>query len=283
MLELLRLINQLNVAPNLCNIMQLLAYDTWKRIQFTRTRAKKGFKIFETTITQNIIYDLRLLCELFPYLNIRMYEAIDEKTNGNDIELIVKTREGFIVVPVQAKILYKDFKYKAMDHNEQIDKLINYANLWKGLPLYLLYNYYPYDLELNNQQFCSLQYSQEQYGCSLICADYLLKNYTKCINGVSSWCRVPHYTDLHPSKAIPWFVLGCCEIENSSISDTISYLCNSNISNRVVKGYALTELKNDDYWKNLDLDAKTPDLNNTSRVEENIFRPKFRIIFHNEV
>src|SRR5688572_6394868 len=102
MQEYFRLLGQFNLNPNLCNFLQLVAYDTWKRIEFTRTR--NGLKIFETTITQNILYEFRIYTDLFPTIPIRMFEAINEPMNGNDIELIIQTRHGFIIAPIQAKI-----------------------------------------------------------------------------------------------------------------------------------------------------------------------------------
>jgi len=44
-----------------CDVFMAAALDTWYRIRFSRT--KPGFKIHETTLTQNLIYELNLFSD----------------------------------------------------------------------------------------------------------------------------------------------------------------------------------------------------------------------------
>ena len=54
---------QLGTNPTECNWFQFFAQETWDRIGFARTR--KGLKIFETTITQNLIFEYQASMELY--------------------------------------------------------------------------------------------------------------------------------------------------------------------------------------------------------------------------
>jgi len=215
MQEYFRLLYQFNQTPTLCNFLQLVSYDVWNRIEFTRTR--NGLKIYETTLTQNILYEFNIYSEAFPSIPIRMFEAINEPLNGNDIELVIETRGGFILAPLQAKLLYSSDNYRAMDHGNQISDLINYAANIGGIPLYLLYNYHSYNEFVYNNNLCGINFSKEQFGCSLVSAHYLNNNYAKertDKDGNPKWL-IPSFRDLHPDIAVPWFVLGCCRNQNT--------------------------------------------------------------------
>lgn len=69
--------------PTLCNLLQYLALSVWERIKFTHTH--KNLKIYETTITQNLLFDINFVKSLYTRLPISIYEARNENTNGNDI------------------------------------------------------------------------------------------------------------------------------------------------------------------------------------------------------
>lgn len=68
------------------DFFELQSRSIWNRIRFAWERP--SMKIYETTITQNLIFDLVLQDELghFP---VKIFESLDEKTNGNDLELFV--------------------------------------------------------------------------------------------------------------------------------------------------------------------------------------------------
>lgn len=279
------LIIRFNHSPTLCNFLQLLAHDVWKRIEFARTR--KGLKIFETTITQNILYELRVYCELYPSIPIQMFESFDESRNGNDIEFLFQTSEGFINFPVQSKIIYKNDEYVSMDHRNQLNDLIAYANSIGGIPLYLLYNYFSDTNFTHNENLCGINYSKEQFGCSLISAHYLRDNYAmKRIrkNGNPKW-RIPGFTDLHPSVAVPWFLIGCCRNNSTNVEQTINLITNNLTSvnkeiKQRIKIYNYEELINDYLWQPLKLKGNyLNEHNDTASQYNGKFLPKYRLIF----
>ena len=267
-----------NLNPTLCNLLQLLAVDTWERIAFARTR--NGFKIYETTITQNLLYELRIYLEHYPHIPIKMFEAINEPVNGNDIELAIQTKQGFILVPLQAKLIYEDAKYTAMEHGNQINDLIAYAKSIGGIPLYLLYNYSPISLP-NSNNFCDIPYYEEQFGCSLINAHYLLNHYAfkrTDRKGNAKWI-IPSFTDLHPSPAIPWFVLACCRNKDTEMTETISLLNNqSGTLDYSIIPYQMEELTKQSEWKPFEIDSIFSGTFSTSST----FRPKYRIFLYEE-
>lgn len=281
MQEYFHLLIQFNRFPTLCNFLQLVAYDTWQRVKFGRTR--NGFKVFETTITQNILYEFRFYCDLFPMIPMRMFEAINEPLNGNDIELIIQTSQGFIIAPLQAKIIYNTDNYPAMEHSNQINDLITYANSVGGVPLYLLYNFYSDNTFNPNGNLCGIKLTKEQFGCSLVSAHYLLNNFAFNRidrNGNSKW-TIPTFTELHPSVAIPWFVLGCCRNSVTSTLDTINLINNSQKTGvgleQKITTYKYEDLFNGANWKPLELKG----LNFSKdfiESENKKFTPKYRIV-----
>ena len=120
---------------------QVFSIDIWKRIDFTwRT---KGLKLYETTITQNLLYSIFQLAKgrMIP---VKLLEAKNESINGNDIELAIETNRGFILFPCQAKLIKENGKYRSLSHKVgsryQIDLLLRYAQKVQGVPLYLFYN-----------------------------------------------------------------------------------------------------------------------------------------------
>lgn len=281
MQEYFRLLLQFNQFPTLCNFLQLVSHDTWRRIEFARTR--NGLKIYETTLTQNILYEFRVYCELFPSIPIRMFEAINEPLNGNDIELVLQTSQGFIIAPLQAKLIYSSDHYNAMEHGNQINDLIDYANIVGGIPLYLLYNYHSDNNFIYNNNLCGVNFSKEQFGCSLVSAHYLLNNFAFNRfdrNGNPKW-TIPSFRDLHPTIAVPWFVLGCCRTPFTDTAATVRLITNppksGNDLQQDVRTYQYDEIINDNQWKPLDIKG----LNFSKEYIESSntkFSPKYRIV-----
>jgi hypothetical protein len=285
MTEYSNLINNFGKKPTLCSLLQLLAVETWNRIEFSRTR--KGLKIFETTITQNILFEFLKFKELFPRIPISMFEAHNEPVNGNDIELVIRTNSGYILSPLQAKIIYNSNKYFSMAHGNQINDLIGYANNIGGVPLYLLYNYVPSHIGIKSSRLCGIDYSKEQFGCSLISAHFLKEKFAfkrKMKDGNHKW-KIPSFSDLHPLFAIPWFILGCCRNNSSDLDATINLLMNTkNIeakSKFKIRSYTYNELLSDNRWKPMmlrDLDAIPPEIED----EDTTFKPKYRIVLNTD-
>lgn len=185
-----------------CVLFRGLAEETWERIGFARRR--RGLKIFETTITQNLLYSITKI--LGPGGLVTAEEAIDEAANGNDIELIVRDKNGHDhFFAVQAKIIYKNGRYGALSGKKnQCVSLINYARKMGGSPIYLFYNFggLSANLTFENRFFSPL--SQKQiglYGCSFAHAYNVL--------GLMSARGAPRLTHINYNYALPWHHLVC--------------------------------------------------------------------------
>lgn len=290
------LISKFNDSPSICTLMQLFSHETWEKIKFVRSKA--GLKMFETTVTQNWLYDFKLFASYHP-TRIIMSEAIDEKTNGNDIELAIQTSTGVILVPLQAKIIYnhkslkskviRAEKYDQMQHGNQIYDLIDYAKRIKGFPMYLLYNY-SYDSAF------SAKSSGAHWGCTLISAAYLLKKFTLPYSHVKTrelaW-NIPHFKDLHPNPAVPWWIFACNLSSATTKKDLLTSLLPTfsndiNFIAETIQAYTLDEVISDERWKPLIDDtqdnfqpaglAQLAD-DTKNRYRNNDYNPKFRILF----
>ncbi|MFT4803699.1 MAG: hypothetical protein ACI9YE_000894 [Psychroserpens sp.] len=266
-----------------CNWFQWCALDTWERIGFARTR--KGLKIWETTLTQNLLINFHRSKQLFGYqdadwLNIEVYEAVDEKTNGNDIELFVQTKDGPMFFAVQAKVIYHNTSthgngyYKQMKHlntkGEQIDLLCDYAKKKKGIPLYLLYNWV--NKVFDKKEKCKVHYDISQYGCSIVDALHIRSKYFNA----GKW-TIPTFLDLHPKPALPWFVIACCftEMTKKEIKEMLGVAG----LDYELRDYSIQDIKNDKDWKTFEpfeyLFDKVPKPKELKPKMK--FNPKFRI------
>lgn len=210
----------------------------WERIRFVRdhqrrasNRTTKGrISILETTITDNILYNfLRLESTLKPS-KVQLWEASNERINGNDLDIYVNDGRQTICYTTQAKLLYSSGIYGAMPHQNkngyQIELLIKHAKLGRQrIPIYLLYNYSA-ETSNCNPQICSQNVSVQQLGCSVISAEFLKDNFrkrnpkrhntkhqNKPIPDRDYWSKVS-FEDIHSmhrsTRAVPWANLACC-------------------------------------------------------------------------
>lgn len=277
-----------NNMQQLSILLRNLSCETWERIGFSRNR--NGLKIFETTITQNIIFNIHL----HKPSNFIIYEATDEKTNGNDIELFIETKKGFLFLAIQSKIIYKKENYLKMEHGNQLDDLMNYAFSRGGKPFYLLYNYSK-DFRFKDT-VCGIPCNEKDFGCTLIGAEYLLENYAfKKTNkhGEKKW-NIPSFSDLHPQYAIPWFILTSClrNVNNGVglLQKVFPYIRADDSTQ--IRLYSWGDISQSVDWHPLTLVngyIGEPELNpyvaysNSDNLNVNDrFAPKFRMIFRSE-
>lgn len=222
-----------------CVAFMAAAIDTWYRIKFSRTRPR--LKIHETTITQNLVYELTLLKASYPGLKFRLFESVNEKSHGDDLELKIRTSQGqYITFAIQSKILYhaslpndrnnlKKGNYPRLNHvvkdhatglfHNQVDLLLKYAKSNRYIPLYLLYNYIEGGLSVPH--FCGVAPDQMQLGCTIVAAKYLKSNFSNVITGNLN--GNVKFSDLYPSVALPWFIIPCC-FANYTDSQIFSHL-----------------------------------------------------------
>lgn len=196
--------NQFTAHPNLCDLFKLLSIETWKRIEYAYARSR--VKVFETTLTQNLIFSINAYNDQFK-LNIEILEAEDENTNGNDIELVIRfpSRGLEFYAPIQAKKVYKKGRYDSMDHGVQIDSLISYAQRKNAIPFYLLYNFTPLP------PWKGLGTPPEWNGCTLVTANHLFNHYYNKRHSAKrglTW-KIPSFYDLHPAHAFCWHEIVC--------------------------------------------------------------------------
>jgi hypothetical protein len=164
------------MSTNLIDWLNHFATDTWHRIEFCH-RNERNY-IFETTITQNLVFEfLKLESQGFP---LHIEESTNERANGNDLEIIVQSQHGFIILPCQCKIVNKEGDYGTIFHKTrdklQIDTLLEYGQKFHGLPIYLLYNYNNDDM-VNQAIYRQSRLPVNLFGCSFTDASFIRHRY----------------------------------------------------------------------------------------------------------
>lgn len=268
--------------PNLCNWFQCLSVLIWNKTGFALNNKK--LKLHEPTITHNLVFDFWTVAGLsnFP---IKIFEAKDEKANGNDLEIILQTTSGYLYLPMQAKIIKRNSRYPGIKHqvkrNYQIDLLLAYAKKKKGLPFFLLYNYCNIPKVIKGIQ-ASSEFDIECYGCSIVNAKYIKENYhnPQASTPNLQW-KIPSFSDLHPLPAYPFHFLVC-----KDISTWASYY-QAMMGQNEIKFYSEKEITEDPDWIDLAPGARIgfilgENQNNLFNYVESQsieqFNPKYRIV-----
>lgn len=255
---------------NVCSKLKQLSFETWDRIGFVWNRS--FLRISETTITENLLFNLAQYHTRCAHSTLYLYEAVNESANGNDIEIIIQSNRGFVKFPTQAKILYEDtFKYKAINHRHtagryQIDDLMAYASRIGGIPMYLLYNYIP-----------RTDQRMRHYGCTMIDADYIKNHFSPHRTATTTRWRIPTFNDLYP-QALPWHMFLCSVLGRQvrgrpRIFDEV----NSFIGEQDVSFYTLNELLNEEGWNQIELDGNIYERQIEIDTNDG-FNPRHRII-----
>ncbi len=283
--RLRELITKLSTESDMGSWASIYSMFTWNKIGFTRS-LHRG-RIFETSLTQDLVFQFYLHAKTGD-LSVEVFEAWDETTNGNDLDIFIQKEDGYIHLPVQAKLIGKDERYSKIRHQVsgryQLDALLDYAEKKDGVPFYLLYNY-ALGYELFNEEEEG-ERSIEEYGCSLIHADYIKKTYQKTKAGKTSW-RIPRFEDLHRSPAIPFSEL-FCGLMKQPLQNWPDILQ----TNRAIDParHTFEEITNEKLWRDL---APSGQLSGIQSIEAEIldqglkgqdfqyspFDPKYRIIF----
>jgi len=280
------LTQQLFKETNLSNLGKLYSSLVWNKIGFCRNGNR--FKIGETTVTQNLVFDFWLMAKTatFP---IEIFESSDERANGNDLEIFVETRRGYFLIPTQAKIIKKGSNYPSIKHKvggiDQVDLLLNYAKTKGAVPMYLFYNYVDwYSLSQRLKNFD--HFDCDQYGCSFVPAQYIKDNFQnkkKTRQGTTSWV-IPNFYDLHPNIATPFHILFDLNKESLLLD-----ICNVPfVEGQEIKFYSRDEIYDDLQWKNLapppSIGRITPNAKEYGKMKTELsskqhqFNPRFRIM-----
>jgi hypothetical protein len=289
------LMNQIHTEQNLCNWAKVYSCLTWQKLKFARLVKAR---LTETTITQDLAFEFSLMA-LSRELPVKLYEARDEKANGNDFELFIETEKGYVLFPVQAKLLYKSNKYEKIPHSSsgksQIDSLLNYSKKRGGIGLYLFYNYHPHFALYEDDNLLG-DHQMELYGLSF-CLALHVKNkfYRKSLATPYQWkWRVPSFYDIHPAYGFPFHVLFSSLIDGDSEEWTKFFEATPTIMDNVIY-YDKKQIKDDINWKDIaplpsisgipiPVNPKIRERDDQFFLQENfMFNPKFRIVFSKEI
>jgi len=270
------IIKQLQEHTTLCNWSKFFSMWVWDRIGFCRLVAKMN--VFETSITQELICQFWELAHNSK-LPIEVYQSKDEKANGSDLEIAIQTKQGYFLVPCQAKIVNKNSRYAAFSHKVnnvyQLDILLSHGRKVRGLPLYLLYNFHDTAIHMENIETLHNLTIQE-LGCTVQPATLLKKEYSKPLTGKLS---IPNFYDLHRKLTIPFSRLICSIGTTRILEETQTPIS-------AISFYPAEELTNRNYWRDL---APPAAIGRISPVEEpgfiespqatsTSFNPRFRIL-----
>jgi hypothetical protein len=174
----------------------------WERMRFARVRNQR---ISETTVTENLIFDFWYQAKK-GHLPIEIYEAKAEQQNGNDLEVFIETRKGYLLIAFQAKMLSKKGKYPNISHkvdsDYQLDLLINYAKSKGGQACYLFYNYF------DDEEYChkleeSGKYHYRQFGLTACNAELVKLKFFKPSDTGKTKVMIPGFESLHTLHAFP--------------------------------------------------------------------------------
>lgn len=266
--------------PNLCNWSKLQSVLIWNKVAFCRAVAQ--FNLNETSITQELIYEFWKVAHV-NVIPIRIYQAVDEKTNGNDFEICIQTEKGYILMPCQAKIIKLNSRYPTLNHKgksgRQIDLLIEYAKAGNGFPIYFFYNSC-FDHETIRQMEDVYVFDLQELGCSVHSAQKLKKRY---FDLAQDRFTSPTFLDLHYPTATPLSSLFC------TIGKPFAFLAQIlGIDQQDIGFYSEDALTNKAFWKNM---VPPVTIGRISPPEEKVqfkrevddtgsfYKPRFRILF----
>lgn len=268
-----------------CTFFKEQSHYIWERIAFARNM---NIRISETTITEQLLYNFYKAYWL-TRAPVRLFESVMEHRNGSDFEILVKTREGFLLLACQAKITYKNGKYRSFFHKiqnvQQIELLQNYAYRHGGVAQYLLYNYVPW-WQFNKPSWNRIK--PADYGLTHVSADEI-ELWSKESGGTKS---VPGFHDLHPAIGFPFHLLIESLLKHEDPYKILFPDCN--IEN--IKHYTEEQINDAKTWRLVTKpaqigfikpqDAKQYDFEKQHLENDNstspTFSPKFRLIIGGE-
>lgn len=234
-----------------------ISSSIWDRIPFSYSM---GFRYSEVTITENLLFDIYKFNINNPSLAINIFEAKNEKANGNDLELCLEIEPNkYVILVIQAKKLYfRTQKYRSISHQVnkkyQIELLEDYAKREKAIPLYMFYNYAP-DFKNKHKKY---------YGCTLAFSQFIREHYY--LKASPDRWKIPTFDELHQKHhATPLHTLASNRLQ---IKKTIDKYCkNYNV-------YTKNELLDNDRWVEI-FDKNNQDF---SKYTSDEFEPKYRVI-----
>lgn len=195
-------LNQFKKSHQLKDWVAYFSALTWEAYSFPHK--SPALPTYETETTNRLVKELFKAILEYP-LPIRIFQAKNEKVNGNDLELVLPTKKGmYIRFFCQAKRIefdknnpngkYNLSRTQRNNKTEQIERLLRYGEKnndlpIKGFPIYMFYNYSEENIKLDK---CA-NGNKELYGCTLTSAHYLASMYL--VNGKM---KTANFKELHP-------------------------------------------------------------------------------------
>lgn len=180
--------------------LNYLSIKTWYDLE--KGRVIGGVR--EETLTENILLET---CDAMnkAKMPVRLFRALDEKTNGGDLEIFVQHKNKYVRLALQAKKVFVDKKYiyDSADHiikgsgQLQINLLLDYASKMKAVPLFLFYNYC--DNETINERILyqeKIKPPITHFGCSFTDAHWVKQQFVS--GSPEKWSKKPGIIDVHP-------------------------------------------------------------------------------------
>ena len=256
------------------------AKDTWNRIKFSRSC--ESFKIYETTITQNMIYSL-LISEI---VGIKIYESKDEKTNGNDLEFYIEKKDNkFSRYAVQSKIAYKSGRYEAIKHynrhteSYQIENLLGYARQVVAIPLYFFYSY---SSDLKGDEINRYNILNYEFGVAVASAHRIFLDNYNYFN--KKWKQIPNVEEILINKNVLSFPEFVCNPNCISHFQRLVFepvMLSGDINKYLKYTCDRKQIINDSNWEKLvEIPHKKETTIKKKSDNDNDFNPKFRILIN---
>jgi hypothetical protein len=273
---------------SICQFFEEQSKYVWNRVAFSR---QMNIRISEISITEELLYRFHQA-----YLNlkipVRLFESVDEHKNGSDVEILIKTKQGYLLLACQAKITYKTGKYKSFHHKvkgvPQIDLLRNYAKKKGGIAQYLFYNFIP---DWRSPHKSS---TDEAYGITTAPAELLI-HWMKHFDDKNKRLKVFGFKELHSALAFPFHFLICSLLKDDK--PEINWFPDANLDSLIY--YTEAEVGDNNTWRSITTPARigfvdqtyssfsdlTGNGRSTLKQDGEIpdFKPKFRLVIGGDI
>ena len=243
----------------------------WDRIRFARIRQQR---ISETTITENLIFDFWYQSQKDD-VAIEIYEAKNERRNGNDLEIYIETKRGYLFMACQAKILNKKNKYPSISHkvgdNYQIDLLLDYGQSRGGIACYLFYNHST-DWETLEKLEARGKYKDTHFGLTACNAEFIkLKFFKPGPNALrKTRVKIPSFEDIHPLHGFPLPEMIRILRDETALDVIAEMAKHINVN---ITYYTKDEIKEQHSWEPV---VPLPQISGISALEKETYAPHFQ-------
>jgi len=269
------------VIPTLVDFAKAISTNFWNRIYFSRN-VKGRLRVSETTLTEELVYQFFMMAAQ-KILPVKIFQTVNEKANGSDLEILLELNGGVVKLPCQAKIIYATNRYGALYHQVgnkyQIDILIQHAKRIGGYPIYMLYNYDGY---VTKKLLKIAGGTEEYWGCSIGGA---LEIKNKFFNRT----KPPTFHEMHPDPCWPFYHL----FESLLTNDNQLAKILNGFDSTNLKMYSIDDIMNDDSYNDLTspealgfvdhFERATVTISKDSFLKEKTeFNPRFRILITNK-